>query len=199
MKKPKILAFGHKSRTGKDTATRLLIDFINKTCPAVSVERRAFADKVKEISYQLYRYAGMKPAAHYDLHAEDRAVILPLLGMDPVEVWVGVGNKIRDIYQDTWIDIALLDCDAELIIVSDLRYPNEADRIRRLGGFCVKIERDDAAIRDTVADNALNDYQDWDLVLENNSTQEALQEQLISLIEKLGWLSEVRDDAIAPM
>jgi len=75
----KILAFGHKSRTGKDTATRLLIDYINKEKSNIVVERRAFADKVKDISYQLYKYHGLQPADYYDNHPEARMVKLPLL------------------------------------------------------------------------------------------------------------------------
>jgi hypothetical protein len=190
-KQPKILAFGHKSRTGKDTATKALIEYFNKEYPSIKVERRAFADAVKNISYLLYRCHGLKTRQHYDEHPEDRSKILPVLGMDAVEVWVAIGNKIRDIYKETWVDIALLDCDADIIIVSDLRYPNEAKRIHELRGVCVKIERDDAQIRDTIADNALNGYTSWDEILQNNSTPEALNQQLISLINKLGWANNI--------
>lgn len=189
----KILAFGHKSRTGKDTATRLLIDYINKEKPDIVVERRAFADKVKDISYQLYKYHGLQPANYYDKHPEARMVKLPLLKMDPVEVWVAVGNKVRDVYAETWVDIALLDCSADIVIVSDLRYPNEAEKIHQLGGACVKMERNAAAIRDTVADNALNEYQEWDKILQNNSTTEDLKQNLIKLIDELQLLKPKRE------
>jgi len=187
MSKPKILAFGHKSRTGKDTATKLLIDYVNREHPDVKIERRAFADAVKNVSYLLYRCHGLQPREYYDEHPEARAEKLPALGMDPVEVWVAVGNKVRDIYAATWIDIALLDCTADIIIVSDLRYPNEAERIHQLGGACVKMERKAAAIRNTIADKALDGYNSWDKVMQNNSTPKALEQQLISLIDGLTW------------
>ena len=190
-KQPKILAFGHKSRTGKDTATKLLIDYLNKEYPKVKVVRRAFADAVKNVSYLLYKCHGLQPRQYYDEHPEARAEKLPLLDMDAVEVWVAVGNKIRDIYAETWVDIALLDCDADIVIVSDLRYLNEAKRLHQLGGVCIKLERDDAAIRDTVADNALNGYDGWDKVMQNNSTPEVLNEKLISLINELDWFKNI--------
>jgi hypothetical protein len=190
-KQHKILAFGHKSRTGKDMATKSLIEYFNKEYPNLKVERRAFADAVKNISYILYRCHGLKTKQHYDEYPEDRVKILPVLGMDAVEVWVAVGNKIRDIYAETWVDIALLDCDADIIIISDLRYPNEAKRLSELGGICVKIERDEALIRNTIADNALNEYTSWDEILQNDSTPEALNQQLILLINKLGWVNNI--------
>lgn len=185
---PKIVAFGHKSRTGKDTATKLLIDYINKEYPEIKVERRAFADAVKHSAYLLYRCHGLQPRQYYDENPEARALVLPGLNMDAVEIWVAVGNKVRDIYPDTWVDIALLDCDADIVFISDLRYPNEADRVHQLGGKCVKLERDDASIRDTVADNALNNYHGWDRIMNNNSTPESLKAKLISFINDLGWL-----------
>ena len=98
---------------------------------------------------------------------------------------------MRDIYPATWIDIALLGCSADIVVVSDLRYPNEADRIHQLGGICVKIERDEAAIRDTVADNALNGYESWDKIMQNNATPQALEQHLVTLISELGWVKNI--------
>jgi hypothetical protein len=183
----RILAFGHKSRTGKDTATKLLIDYLKRSNPELRVERRAFADKVKDISYQLYKYHGLQPREYYDENPEARAIKLPTIDMDPVEIWVAVGNKLREVYSETWVDLILLDCSADLIIISDLRYPNEAKRIHQLGGMCVRIDKADAAIRNTVADKALNGYSEWDRVFSNNSTKDDLQGKLAKLIHELNW------------
>jgi len=189
--KPKILAFGHKSRTGKDTATKILIDHVNNKYPDIKIERRAFADAVKNVSYTLYGCQGLKSREYCDKHPEARSEIIPALGMDTVEVWVAVGNKMRDVYPATWIDIALLDCKADIVIISDLRYPNEADRIHQLGGACVKMERKAAAIRDTVADKALDDYTSWDKIMQNDSTTDALKQQLVSYFGELGWVYNI--------
>jgi len=184
----KILAFGHKSRTGKDTATKLLIEYINNEYPNLVVKRRAFADTVKEVSYQCYKSQGLQPRSYYDIHPEARSIKLPRLNMDPVEIWVAIGNKIREIYPETWVDIAL-DCSADIVIISDLRYTNEVNRIHQLGGKCVKIERADAIIRNTVADNALNNYQGWDGIIQNNTNKEDFKATLIALIDGFDWPS----------
>jgi len=184
----KILAFGHKSRVGKDVATKFLVDFIKQKKPEFKVERRAFADKVKDISYQLYNHCGLQPGPYYDEHPEARLIKLPLLNLDPVEVWVAVGNKFREIYAETWVDFVLTDTLADIIIISDLRYPNEAQRIKQMGGICVKLEKFDAPIRNTIADNALNDYNEWFKLLKNNGTKMELESQMVNLIEELEWI-----------
>lgn len=184
----KILAFGHKSRVGKDVSTKFLINLIQERRPDLKVERRAFADKVKDISYQLYRLHGLQPGPYYDEHPEARSIKLPILGKDPVEIWVAVGNKLREVYAETWVDLVLLDCSADIIIVSDLRYPNEAKRICELGGYCVRLDKKDALIRDTVADNALNDYIGWHKIMQNNGSLSDLELEMTDLINELGWL-----------
>lgn len=184
----KILAFGHKSRTGKDTSTKFLVDLAKQRRPELRVERRAFADKVKDIAYQLYQHHGLQPGPYYDEFPEARAIKLPLLNMDPVEVWVATGNKFREIYAETWVDFVLLDCSADIVIISDLRYPNEAKRVMQLGGLCLKMEKEDAPIRNTVADNALNGFDSWYHVFRNNGSKQQLESSLTNFIDKLGWI-----------
>lgn len=184
----KILAFGHKSRVGKDEATKILLSLIHERQPDLKVERRAFADKVKEISHILYKHFGLQPGPYYDEHPEARAIKLPTLNMDPVEVWVSVGNKMREIYPETWVDIVLLDSSADIVIIPDTRYINEINRIHQLGGICARIDRKDAPIRDTVADNALNGYTGWYQVFQNNGKLSDLRIQMEIFLDHLKWL-----------
>jgi len=186
--KQKILAFGHKSRVGKDTITKFLLAVINSRRPDLVAERRAFADKVKDISYQLYKCHGLQPAQYYEEHPIARTIKLPTLGRDPVEIWVGVGDKLREVYAETWVDLVLLDSSADIIIISDLRYPNEVARVHELGGVCVRLDKKDAPIRNTKADNALNDYTSWFRVVDNSGEEGALEQKAEELLADLGWL-----------
>lgn len=183
----KILAFGHKSATGKDTSVNFLVNYFKQKNLGIKVERRAFADKVKNIAYQLYKHHGLQPALYYDLHREARLIKLPGLNLDPVEIWVLIGNKLREIYSETWVDFALLDCSADIVLISDLRYPNEASKILELGGVCVKLNKPDAIIRNTIADNMLNDYPYWYKIINNDGLQNELEVKLVNLISELGW------------
>lgn len=181
----KIVAFGHKSRVGKDTACQILIDHFKTNYPNLVVERKAFADSVKDISYKLFKSNGLKARQYYDEWPKERSTKLQPLNMDAVEIWVAVGNKIREIYPQTWIDIILKDNSCDILIISDLRYPNELQEVKNQNGICVKIEKDSAEIRNTVADNALNDYTDWNLILKNNESIEDFRQNLLSQIVPL--------------
>jgi hypothetical protein len=95
-----------------------------------------------------------------------------------------VGNKLREVYADVWIDLALRQPEGRkaVIIISDLRYPNEAAKVRAMGGVLVKVTRDVAPVSNDVADTALANYNEWDMTLTNNGTREELQSQLVSLV-----------------
>lgn len=188
MKQQKILALGHKSRVGKDTITKYLLAIISKQRPDLIAERRAFADKVKDIAYQLYKCHGLQPAHYYEEHPLARTIKLPSLGRDPVEIWVGVGDKIREVHPETWVDIVLLDSAADIVVISDLRYPNEAARVRELGGVCVRLDKEDAPIRNTKPDNALNNYTEWFKIINNVGVETELEKKAEILLEDLGWL-----------
>lgn len=171
------IGFGHRSRVGKDTASKFLNTELRLA--GVKTVHVSFAWKLKEICYDLYGWAGLKQPIHYENFPADRQIKLPILGLTPVEIWVAVGNKLREVYPKTWIDLALRgNKNAEFVIVSDVRYQNEVEAIKELGGRVYKIVRPDAAVLDTVADNALENFTGWDALIENNGTQESLYEKI---------------------
>ena len=75
------------------------------------------------------------------------------------DVWVnglfGVNNEKIDNSDSVWI-------------IEDLRFPNEAERIRDCNGLLIRIEREMHQPNDHIIENSLNDWNDWDLLIENN-------------------------------
>ena len=63
-------------------------------------------------------------------------------------------------------------------IIEDLRYPNEAQRIKSLSGKLIRIERKKSEDNEHTAETSLDNWKDWDLVIENNysSVEEAKKE-----------------------
>ncbi len=60
------------------------------------------------------------------------------------------------------------------ILVDDVRFPNEAQVIRRNGGVLVRVERAGFnGANDHSSENSLDDFDGWDLVLSNDSSLEA--------------------------
>lgn len=173
------IGLGHYSRTGKDTFANYLTAALAERAPHLRVRKRSLAWKLKEITYDLYSWAGMMPPEHYETRdgEKDRDVLLPALGMTPVDVWVAFGTKAvrHHVYDRTWLDYLLRgDHQTDVLIVPDVRFPNEADAIKEAGGINIKIVRPGYGPRKTIADRALLGYTGWDYVLGSRGSMEAL-------------------------
>ena len=73
-------------------------------------------------------------------------------------------------------------------IITDVRFPNEAQAIKDRGGILIRIEREDLnnftkKFPDTVHESeiALDDYKDWDYVIDNNGSLKDLVEKVRAL------------------
>lgn len=158
----RIIAFGHRSRMGKDSAAK----FLQTICAhkGLRTKKISFADKLKRVCHELWGWAGVQDAKYYEEHEEARTEILPALGMTVVDLWIKFGtNCCREmIHQDTWVKCNLDVKDTDVLIITDLRFPNEARLIHNAEGLCVKVMRPGTPFRDSPADNALEDYEGWD-------------------------------------
>lgn len=164
----KIIGLGHYSRTGKDSFANFLIDALQER--GIVAKKIPFAWKLKDVTHQLYGWAGLREAEFYDTkHGEPfRDVVLPSLGMTPVQVWVAFGTPaVREkVYDRTWIDYVLnSNHDCEVLIIPDVRFPNEVAAIREQDGTLIKVVRPGFGPRQTVADQALVGFTGWDNVI----------------------------------
>jgi len=163
-----VIGLGHYSRTGKDTfANALVAQVIAREGTAKKIP---FAKKLKQVCHELYGWAGLQDMEFYDDKANEhlRDVVIEALGMTPVEIWVAMGTPAvrQNVYQNTWIDYVLkTDHQCEVLVIPDVRFPNEVEAIRAAGGKLIKIVRPGYGPRNTVADKALLGFTDWDLVL----------------------------------
>lgn len=179
------VGFGHRKRVGKTTSSNFLSTSLRCDCPGKQIDVISFADKLKDVSFQLYGWAGLNRGIYYENHPEYREVKLPEIGLSPREIWIGVGNKLREIYPDTWLNYALRGVTADVIIIPDVRYPNEAEAILKSGGRVYKIIRDDAPVGTDVADCALENFQDWTAIIYNNGTLEDLNNDMEALAAEI--------------
>jgi hypothetical protein len=150
------------------------------------VERVSFAGKLKEVAYDLFKWGGLQPAEFYDSDefAGRREVELPQIGKTPRQIWIEVGSLMRQIHPDVWIKNALY-AFADVLIVSDLRYLNEAEEIARRGGLRYKVVRDSAPVSNDVADSALEGYTGWTDVIYNNGSLEELDAKMLEIAKEI--------------
>ncbi len=166
----KILAFGHQKRVGKDTAARFAMTHLRSNSKVRKAEKRGFADKLKQVCFELYAWAGMMPAAFYEENGKGplKDVVLPKLGKSPRDIWIAFGNEVKAAaYRDTWVDYLFSSTKCDFLVISDMRFPYEADRIKGLGGVVIKIVKPDVPHTSDAADDPLLSYDRWDCVLTN--------------------------------
>jgi len=182
----KLVAFGHEKRVGKDTAARFLCSHLRIAGKYRNVKVCGFADKLKDVCYQLYSWAGLKTREYYEDHQLEKDIVLPAIGKSPRQIWIELGTTVgRSIYEHTWIDYLFNHINAEVIIIQDMRFPNEADRIKALGGLVIKIVRPSIPHTSDIADDPLLNYEGWSQIIMNDSDLGSFNKKIISIAELL--------------
>lgn len=177
-----IIAFGHEQGVGKDTAVKLLYPEFRFRYPHARIKRVGFADPVKRITHEIYKWAGLQDKEYYDDHREEREIILPLLGKTPRQIWIDFGNAVRDhVYEPTWAEYQLRADDFDILFISDLRFPTEADLIQNASGFVYKITRPGYGGKKDGADDRLSGYTRWSGTIQNEEGLAEFRRKLIHL------------------
>jgi hypothetical protein len=167
----KILAFGHRKRVGKDTAGKFLISWLVQNTK-LKVERVSFGDQVKLIAY-------------YENHPEKKEQILPPIDKSPRQIWEELGAHGRSIHSKVWVEMAMtrVDSDTDIVVITDLRDPEEAQITKDYNGFCIRIERN--VPWGGPMDYKLADYDKWDATIDNNGTRKDLNNTVVDLARRL--------------
>src|SRR5258706_4604274 len=128
-----ILGLSGKAGSGKDTVAALL----GKRTGAVRV---AFADKLKAAVGAVFDFTHEQM---YD--AAKKEEIDPFWEETPRRVLQEVGQHMRKLDSDIWVKAALRSCTdtSKDYVITDVRYPNEADAIVACGGKVIRIYRPD--------------------------------------------------------
>lgn len=178
-----ILGLVGYAQTGKDTAAQALSKH--------GWQRIAFADKLKEIAYDINPDFG-----HIDLqelvddggwdYAKSFSPIA-LRGEHPIREFLQrLGVAVRDhLGADTWVNAALdgLDQNGKYVI-TDVRFPNEARAIRARGGRIFRIQRPGVSAANGHASETLLESIYYDKVINNDGSMSDLERTLVANIEE---------------
>jgi hypothetical protein len=174
-----IIALGHKKGVGKDTGALLVAEKLREEGYGVNV--LSFASKLYALCNELF--PGFQSKDHYDRHWEEKKHPLPLLGKSPREVLLDVGCFMRSVYANVWVDRTLRDCTAQVNIITDCRFLNEAEAVRKQGGVLVHIKRPSTPATEDHVDCILDGH-DWsDYIVYNSGTPEQLRDRLMAIIK----------------
>jgi len=196
---PVIIGFGHRRRTGKDAVAGLVRDRLRAA--GANVFRDAFAWNLKQVTRMMFRYVGLADDTVYEDCPDLREKKMPGIEMSPRDLWIAVGNKIREIAPDVWIR-GVLDNPAyvsgSVLLISDVRYPNEVKAIRDRGGAVIKVVRPGIPESADIADSALAGMKTgaWDRVVLNDGDLDALDRKAGFLAEWIGRRLAARNAAM---
>jgi len=180
-----LIGFGNKARQGKDLAAQAIVDYYENRRfqfskhglkPPVKAQRIGFADALYEVC-----------RTEYGMIVKDA----PLLQR--------VGAERRELDPLYWVKRAFerVQGDANVVVISDVRYRNEVEYIKAKGGYSVnvtRLNRDGSRFvaQDRPADHPSEtelDSYTWDFRLLNSDGHQALlAEQAITLAEYLRGL-----------
>lgn len=176
------------AQSGKDTVASIFGEF--------GFERVAFADLMREAALAfdpIISPGSVEPLRLSDVVAEfdwDVAKVeIPEVRRTLQRLGTEVGRSLLG--EDVWVNalFSRLDLDNQDYVVSDCRFPNEAQRIVDEGGLMVRVSRRFGPANDHLSEVALDGW-DFNFRLINNGTIEDLRRDSRQLLKALVSLSQ---------
>ena len=177
-----IIGLAGYAQSGKDTVAQILVD-------NYGFRRIAFADKVREFVYELD--FPMDPSFAETVGLQN---IVEVSGWDEAKqhkdvraLLQNLGVGARKVFgENFWVKQALREFSPEeKIVITDVRFPNEAEMVKRLNGQMWRVIRPGVtAVNSHISENALDDYE-FDFDIYNDSTVTALNMDIEILMEDL--------------
>jgi len=177
-----IIGLGHKRERGKDTAAKIIYNRLKYKAPT---RMDFFAYSLKEGIGK-----GVFGLSHDQLYGNLKNVVDPFWGKTPRQILQFMGTDVmRKHYgEDIWVKTVekrwLESGFGEYLILSDVRFKNEADWVRDKGGYLIKINRNieyNEEVDTHRSEIDLDDYYPWDAVIDNNGTLAELGSALSAL------------------
>lgn len=182
-----IIGLHGKVGSGKDTVAREIL----KSFPEYSFKRKSFGYNVKKI-VSIITGIDMRTI----LSRKIKTFYLKSWNMTVGEMFQKIGtNALRDAFDDDiWIKSLFNNInDDDNIIITDVRFINEAKSIKDRGGYLIKIVGDpndvnkyDSRNKTHSSETELDDFNEFDVIYENNPPIENLSLLSGILKNKLG-------------
>lgn len=177
---------GYK-RCGKDTLTKVLHEELAKM--GLNSERRALADELKEeIAKMLHSvFPSISVEEHIRRMNDDKWKEKYRLIMQ----WWGTEwrrDETMGGWDSYWIDKVtewVNESSSDIVIVPDIRFPNEVKWCGQYNGVVVWMNRPGFTSSGHSSENALDDFKEFDVVIDNNGDIDKLREKAQWVVAKI--------------
>jgi hypothetical protein len=179
--KPLLIGLSGKAGSGKSTAA----EYLEAT---YDYNRFAFSDTLKAVVGLAFGFS------EDQLHGAFKETPDRRFGKSPRWCLQYLGTEIlRSVWPEIWIwhlDHSILEFllnnGLRPIVVTDVRFRNEAEALKRMGAVLVRLERAEAGaqngISEHVSETDLDGWEGFDCLIVNNGTREQLFEKLAFII-----------------
>ena len=167
----KLIIFSGKQYSGKDTAAKILMEILP------DYKRCAMGDIIK------IEYGRLHNLSYEEIEANKSQYRQGLIDL---------GNWGREQSPDYWLEKII--AQEGNIVVTDVRIKHEYEVFKKAGAISIRVEAD-RAIRearggkligeDDVTEVDLDNIQDWDFLIDNNTDYETLKKNVLKIVEKI--------------
>lgn len=179
MKQKKIIGFTGQAGAGKDTCADIIMNTFE------SVELLSITEPLKKSCQILFNLTNEQ--LHDTIIKE---TVDPRWNKSPRELFQWLGTDIiRNTFDPDFfvknVEQRIMNSTNEYIVISDIRFNNEAKMIKSLGGKIIKIDRKDYSINSTHESENGIDHSLIDVYIANDSSILQLEKRLSLLINHL--------------
>jgi hypothetical protein len=159
-----LIGVAGKKRSGKDTTAKFLVE-------DHGFKAMAFAEPLKDAAKTIFGWG------EEHVNGELKEVEDPFWGFSPRWALQHMGTEAmrKNIDDEIWVKATMrkampLVAKGGNIVITDVRFPNEAQAIRDAGGRLWRVERLGLETSDHASETALDDFGPWDMVIDNSGS-----------------------------
>lgn len=162
-----------KKGVGKDTVADFLVD-------TYAYNKYAFADPLKRGCMEMF-------GLNYDQVYETKEVLDEYWGITPRYILQTIGTDLvrENFDKNFWVLRLEKDIKKKIlsnnIVISDVRFQNEVDMIRKYNGIIIKVERETHYVDVHISEKGLDDY---DYLIFNNGTEKQLYDKINKILQE---------------
>ena len=179
----KLIAISGKIGVGKDILSAKMFEYLKGK--GIKYEHLKFAGGLKQVASIL---TGGDLEDQYSDEGKER--MIDELGMTNGTLQQVLGTILREkLHPNIWVFTVLhfvRDNPDTVCVISDCRFKNEADLIKKNGGVIIRLNRKNRNIgkRDPnhISETDLDLYEDFDLVIDNDGTVEEMVEKAFAFL-----------------